>query len=109
MVFIYVNHYIDTYCIFIIKNLYLVSLIAVHPFGPVNLNELLEEIPQKIGLMRKIISQFKNNLSTEISQIQPGSEQTLKNYIIQLKVKLSLFLKFIDLLIKLINNLLIYL
>ena len=71
-------------------------LIAVHPFGPVNLNELLEEIPQKIGLMRKIISQFKNNLSTEISQFQPGSEQTLKNYIIQLKVKLSLFLKFID-------------
>jgi hypothetical protein len=45
----------------------------------------MEEIPQKIGLMRKIISQFKNHLSTEASQLQPGSE-TLKNYILQLRV-----------------------
>ncbi|CAB4375075.1 unnamed protein product [Rhizophagus irregularis] len=54
---------------------------AVHTFGPVNLNELFEEIPQKITLMREIITQFKNNMLTGIQ----GSEQSLSNYINQLK------------------------
>ena len=65
-------------------------LIAVHPFGPVNLNEIVEEIQQKITLIREIITQFKNNILTGI-QTQPGSEQTLLNYMSQLKVNYSIF------------------
>ncbi|GBB98016.1 hypothetical protein RclHR1_03120001 [Rhizophagus clarus] len=57
---------------------------AVHTFGPVNLNELSEEIPQKIASMREIITQFKNNVLTGV-QSQHGSEQSLTNYINQLK------------------------
>jgi hypothetical protein len=66
------------------------SLIAVHTFGPVNLNELSEEIPQKIAVMREIITQFKNNILTGI-QSQHGSEQPLSNYITQLKVNYFYF------------------
>lgn len=62
-------------------------LTAVHTFGPVNLNELFEEIPQKITLMREIITQFKNNILTGIQ----GSEQSLSNYINQLKVNYFIF------------------
>ena len=56
-----------------------------------NLNELFEEIPQKITLMREIFAKFKNNIITGTSQLQPGSEQSLKNYINQLRVNYFIF------------------
>ena len=71
---------------YFIKKVFLSLLLtAVHPFGPVNLNESNEDIQQKISLMREIITQFKNNILTGI-QAQPGSDQMLSNYISQLKV-----------------------
>lgn len=71
----------------LLKNFLPLLLTAVHTFGPVNLNELFEEIPQKITLMREIITQFKNNMLTGIQ----GSEQSLSNYINQLKVNYFIF------------------